>query len=183
MHCLRSVVYSGWDYTCARSADSRIKCWGDNMQRQLYPEYDPVVLPDQKSWINYKDISWKNFRLGYSHTCGVQDVTGLAVCYGLAYPGLQIKIEAPSDLRFSSISPGAYHTCGVTVEGKLSCWGEQLLSKATPPNSFCHRKESGMMFCECEVCRFKIISMYGETRYKRITIYPHGVKRIPQLCY
>ncbi len=174
-------LYSGWDYTCARSADSRIKCWGDNMQRQLYPEYDPVVLPDQKSWINYKDISWKNFRLGYSHTCGVQDVTGLAVCYGLAYPGLQIKIEAPSDLRFSSISPGAYHTCAVTVEGKLSCWGEQLLSKATPPNSFCHRKESGMMSANAKFVDSKLLACTEKPDIKE-SPYIHTASSVSHNC-
>ena len=128
-HACPGAIKSGWDYTCARSSDSGIKCWGDNSQRQLYPEYDPVILPDQKSWIKYDTISWKSFKLGYTHTCGVQDVTGMPICYGLRYPGLQIKIEAPSMLRFSDVSAGAFHTCGVTLDGRLSCWGSSCFQK------------------------------------------------------
>ena len=109
---------------------------GDNTQRQLYPEYDPVILPDQKSWIKYDTISWKSFKLGYTHTCGVQDVTGMPICYGLRYPGLQIKIEAPSMLRFSDVSAGAFHTCGITLDGRLSCWGSSCFQKLHHPQAF-----------------------------------------------
>eukprot|EP00943_MAST-04B_sp_MAST-4B-sp1_P001486 g1486.t1 len=174
-------IYSGWDYTCIRSSDPKMKCWGDNKQRQLYPELDPVVLPDQKSWIEYDKVSFKNFKLGYTHTCGIQDITGLPICYGLRFPGLQMKIEAPSDLRFTSISPGAYHTCGVTVDGKLSCWGEQLHSKSIPPNSFCHRKESGMMYANAMFVDQKVLACTEKDGWKK-TPYILSASSVSHSC-
>jgi hypothetical protein len=139
------AIKSGWSYACLRSSEDRFKCWGDNGQGQVFPSVNPVMMPSKRHWVPYKEIQWDSFSPGYTHTCGIRAGTGEAVCFGLKYPGLQIKLEAPAELSFSSVSTGAYHTCGVTVDGRVSCWGEQLHGKSAPPNSTCHRKELGFM--------------------------------------
>jgi len=136
-------IDSSWGYVCMRKDIDGIKCWGDNNQKQLYPKTDPVMMPSKRAWVPYSQLELDSFSVGLSHTCGIRRGTGEAVCFGLAFPGLQIKIEAPADLKFSSVSAGAYHTCGITTDGRLSCWGEQLNGKSKPFNSTCHRKELG----------------------------------------
>ena len=136
-------IDSSWGYVCMRKDIDGVKCWGDNHQKQLYPKTDPVMMPSKRAWVPYSQLELDSFSVGLSHTCGIRRGTGEAVCFGLAFPGLQIKLEAPADLRFSSVSAGAYHTCGITTDGRLSCWGEQLYGKSKPFNSTCHRKELG----------------------------------------
>ena len=71
------------------------------------------------------------------HTCGIT-TTGEAYCWGHAVDGqLGIGPSVPGDqltpapvqggLRFSTVSVGSLHTCGVTTGGDPYCWGWNFL--------------------------------------------------------
>ena len=78
---------------------------------------------------------------GYVHTCGVT-TSGAAYCWGDNFSG-QIGEETASsvwyrpspapvagkELRFTTISAGVWHTCGVTPSGVAYCWGDNFFGQ------------------------------------------------------
>ena len=43
-----------------------------------------------------------------------------------------VRITAPEG-RFTSVSAGRDHICGVRTDGSVACWGDDSFGKATPP--------------------------------------------------
>ncbi len=41
--------------------------------------------------------------------------------------------EAPRDLRYLRVSAGGFHTCGVTVDGEIVCWGDNRRGQCDAP--------------------------------------------------
>jgi alpha-tubulin suppressor-like RCC1 family protein len=87
--------------------------------------------------------------VGDSHACGLTG-DGRAICWGsnrygqlgstrvqcAGYPGADpatsgywcstVPVPVSGDLRFASLSAGSAHTCGITLDGALHCWGSNL---------------------------------------------------------
>jgi hypothetical protein len=42
----------------------------------------------------------------------------------------------PAGEKFSEISGGFTHTCGIRIDGTLTCWGSNTGNRATPPTNF-----------------------------------------------
>lgn len=68
--------------------------------------------------------------LGAQHGCGVDVVTGQAVCWGNDGAG---QASPPSDV-LSAISAGGDATCGLRLDGTLACWGDLSIA-GNPPSS------------------------------------------------
>jgi len=98
----------------------------------------PVVVPQTS-------MGWSAVSVGGSHTCGIR-LDGALYCLGSNTSGQLGVGEArghcgrsaceggpravASSLRFLSVSAGERHTCAITKERALYCWGENLQSQA-----------------------------------------------------
>lgn len=118
------VIGLGGYHTCAIYDNGKARCWGDNGQQQA-----DVPVTQEK---------WQDITAGAVHTCGLQ-ANGAAVCWGDSKYG---QLNVPQGIKFSSISAGYFHSCGVTVgDGRIICWGgghggnQYNFGQLTPPPS------------------------------------------------
>ena len=65
---------------------------------------------------------------------------------------------------FTAIAAGAYHTCGLKVDGKLVCWGENPWGQADPPEGEFTAIAGGDRH-SCGVRSDETISCWGDNRY------------------
>lgn len=86
----------GASHTCGLTADGRAWCWGLNWYGQLGSARAPCA--------------------GY---VGADAVTSGYLCS-------TVPVQVEGALRFRSLSAGNSHTCGITTDGALYCWGTNL---------------------------------------------------------
>ncbi len=138
-------ISAGTDHTCGITTDRAAYCWGvrgngklgsgpkDDFDFDLTQETPVAVL----GGLEFVSVS-----AGAEHTCGVA-VDGSAYCWGGVGLGRlgdgfttgQMELNDGQDrfrttptvvlgeLVFATVSSGAEHTCGVTVDGAAYCWG------------------------------------------------------------
>jgi len=136
----RSVM-AGGQHTCAIAADTTAYCWGDFEhgrlgvgasvgQRLKGKKHQSSPAPVDGG------MTFRSLSTGGVHTCGVT-TSGKAYCWGdnlegrLGTGGSFLTARQwntkPSavegDLKFTMISAGDYHSCGVTSDGAVYCWG------------------------------------------------------------
>lgn len=108
------------------------------------------------SWRDDADTTaWRfaSVSMGADHLCGVT-TSGAAYCWGandygqLGVGGLlrrPLSIEpvpVAGDLTFSMVSGGFSHTCGVTTDGLVYCWGENNVGQLGDGSTDGHNKPS-----------------------------------------
>jgi alpha-tubulin suppressor-like RCC1 family protein len=117
-------------HTCLRADDGKVWCWGDNTYHQLgdgtdKPGLHPVLvsgLPGPATHV----------LTGYGHTCAVL-AKGEAYCWGNNRHGqcgvspsvaisAPVRVPAPG-IQFILVQPGDEHTCALTLEKTIYCWG------------------------------------------------------------
>lgn len=140
---------AGKNHSCGLDLLGRAFCWGEGQEGQLgnselLSKQEPVAVnvTDLKAagFINFRSLA-----AGANHTCGVT-AQGAAYCWGQAKKGqLGYSFGDFSDLeefepesapvpvstssltgtkRFLSLAAGADHTCGLTFERDIYCWGD-----------------------------------------------------------
>ena len=105
---------------------TNVRCWGANSGARGI-----AVVPEIHLSTIFKDID-----AGSNFNCGLidgGDDDGKAVCWGTNSYGiigtaigtgsLEQFIGELSVDRFTKISPGWYHVCGIKTDGMMSCWG------------------------------------------------------------
>ncbi len=134
-------VTAGGAHTCAIAADTTAYCWGDFDHGRLgigasagqrlgdkHHQSSPAPVHGR--------LTFRSLSAGGVHTCGVT-TGGKAYCWGdnldgrLGTGGSFLTARQwnarPSvvegDLIFTTISAGDYHSCGVTSDGAVYCWG------------------------------------------------------------
>jgi alpha-tubulin suppressor-like RCC1 family protein len=139
-------------HVCGLTADGTAYCWGMGSRGELgggrTPERsDRPVLVDKA--LRFHSISAGG--LNGDHTCALT-ADGTAYCWGrnahgaLGTGGIDDKcrpgVECSSTprpvaggLHFKSISAGGTHTCAITIDGKLYCWGDNGSGELGVPRS------------------------------------------------
>lgn len=139
------MIDCGYAHCCGVSVNGTGKCWGWNgvTAGRLVP-YGQGTVPSSVS-------AWKSISAGFVHSCGV-DVDGKGYCWG---NNENEQLEVPQELedaesqltiftpfnhtpsvvpaRWTSLCSSYFHTCGLTVNGSVLCWGNNDASQAEPP--------------------------------------------------
>ena len=137
-------VESGKDHTCALNESGRVNCWGDGAGGRLgnggTSDQDHSVTvtvdTDDNPLENIVQIS-----AGAEHTCALTSV-GSVVCWGEGEDGrlgnddanqadqsrpVEVVAAVGSNtplMGIVQISAGGYHTCAITIQGTILCWGK-----------------------------------------------------------
>ncbi|HQN73633.1 MAG TPA: hypothetical protein PLB16_09485 [bacterium] len=138
-------IFTAHSHICALDEDGKAYCWGNNSYKKLGVEKKNQIVVAVDTTIRFLTLA-----LGNSHSCGL-DLDGVAYCWGgTNYGSLGIGIveenqgiftptKVDTDKKFQSLAAGAAHTCGLTNDGKVYCWGENnsgQLGNNTTENSF-----------------------------------------------
>jgi alpha-tubulin suppressor-like RCC1 family protein len=125
-------VGSGSFHTCGITPAGAAYCWGQNDFSALgdgttTQRTSPVPVAG--------GLSFAAATGGGFHTCGVT-TGGAAYCWGSNRDGelgdgsaaftQTTPVAVVGGLSFAVVSPGAFHTCGVTAGGSAYCWGSNL---------------------------------------------------------
>jgi len=129
------TVATGERHTCGVKIDGSLLCWGSNYYRQVgAPTSTSPSEPTQEA---SGATNWATVSAGEAHTCGVT-ADGAVLCWGRNWIGELGIGTASSALHFMptplangasdwrEVSTGDRHTCGVTTDGALYCWGRNV---------------------------------------------------------
>ena len=131
------AISIGIAHGCGLRRNSSVLCWGIDIAGQLSPP---------------EDGPFSSIAAGIFHTCGLR-TDGSAVCWGndleqaaridgtgmgVNAPGMEFlfntrRSDPPEGERFTAITAGALHTCGLRQDGGVSCWGYNNHGQASPP--------------------------------------------------
>ncbi|WP_176736710.1 RCC1 domain-containing protein, partial [Oligoflexus tunisiensis] len=128
----------GSDHTCGLTSQGQVYCWGSNSGGELGDgsdvDADAPLEVDNTAFAIGERIGL--ISAGWSHTCAVSTV-GNAYCWGDNSNGqlgdgsttarsiptaVDVSLLAPGE-RFTQVTGGDDHTCGLTSIGKAYCWG------------------------------------------------------------
>ena len=124
------AVTAGGRHTCGLTADGTAYCWGLGQLGALGSD------SFQDSWRPVRvagGLTFKTIEAGTYHTCGVT-TDGRAYCWGVintegsgsAAPtgSAPSPVAIPGGISFATLSAGGAHTCGLTADGVVYCWGD-----------------------------------------------------------
>ncbi len=117
--------------SCGIRSDESLWCWGTNDAGRLgdgtLEHYD---LPQRV--VAEPGAGWRQVALSHGHACGIRR-GGSLLCWGSnAAHALGVGSGGPPRLEpvpvggatsWSSVTTGAFHTCGTADDGGLLCWG------------------------------------------------------------
>jgi alpha-tubulin suppressor-like RCC1 family protein len=126
----------GDQHTCAWFLDGTMKCWGDNFSGQLGDATNiDSNVPTSVALSGVEQVA-----AGGEHTCAL--VTGGTVkCWGRNSRG-QLGDNTDTDrnvptavvglpTRVAEIAAGRYHTCAITADNQVLCWGFGIATGST----------------------------------------------------
>lgn len=127
---LSAHLAAGFYHTCAVTGDGGAKCWGDNSAGQL-GDGSTIDSNVPKAVTGLSDPVTA-ITVGPLHTCAVTEVGG-GWCWGnnnfgllgdgtLNSSDLPVAVDGLSE-GVAAIAAGGRHTCAVTDDKKVMCWG------------------------------------------------------------
>ena len=147
-------IAAGLDFTCGLDAEGVASCWGRNNLGQLgrgafdiecQNEFgQPAPCPGQT--INslpqpvQSNLRFTAIAAGLAHVCALA-TDGRVFCWGgdesqgklgvgtISTPGSAVPLQVASTERFRMISAGERHTCAVTTNERVMCWGSNAFGQ------------------------------------------------------
>lgn len=125
-----SSMYIGQNHTCALTPDGEAWCWGLGGHGRLgIGRIDTISVPEPVA----TNERFSTLSAGTFHTCGIT-LEGEGYCWGTNANGklgvghtTSGYYTSPEEIvgvdEFASLVAGSDHTCGVTPDGKVYCWG------------------------------------------------------------
>jgi len=154
----------GEQHSCALSSAAAAFCWGHNDQDELgdgatngpdqCPGAQTLLVECDKTPVRVAGsgtapLAFTSLTSGplALHTCGLAD-GGIAYCWGYNYGGqlgdnsttnrpapVHVVGSGTAPLVFTALSAGGVHTCGVTADNAVYCWGTGALGDSTMTES------------------------------------------------
>ena len=131
-----TVLTAGGAHACGLTADGTAYCWGYNENGETGTGTTgssvPAPTPVQTA-LRFTQISAEGLGEFSGSTCGLT-AAGEAWCWGDNMFGKlgdgtttnsAVPVRVQSDVPFSFIQTGYFHSCAVATTGELWCWGEQ----------------------------------------------------------
>jgi alpha-tubulin suppressor-like RCC1 family protein len=124
------ALAAGSTHTCALTAQGGVECWGDNESGQLgdgtnIENNTPVDVSGLSSGVT-------SLAAGENYTCAVT-ASGGVKCWGTDIHGritgvTTFQSNTPMDVSgltsgVKELAAGGMHTCALTVQGGVKCWG------------------------------------------------------------
>jgi alpha-tubulin suppressor-like RCC1 family protein len=124
-------IVAGYDATCGVTTDNRAYCWGLNERGELGDGTTTQRLTPRAVIGGHK---FSQITFGLEHACALSYPDGKAWCWGLNNEGQlgigtndfvahSTPLAVSGGLTFRRLAAGEYHSCGVTTNNKVYCWG------------------------------------------------------------
>lgn len=124
------AVAAGNGHTCALTTAGKVFCWGENARGELGVGSREAALAPRQVTALTDEVT--QVTVGASHACALL-ATGAVQCWGVndQYQlggGAQNESLTPVSVQgltdgIRSVAAGAGHTCAVTANGEVHCWG------------------------------------------------------------
>ena len=204
-------VAAGEDYTCSNQGFDYIgDCWGSYAGSSEYIEpfasnhgsdyhFDPDKIGIDhyctyySGWNSRTSFQGSNVygqrlsggcyglvSLGGWHTCRLNSNNGSIRCVGRNDSG---QINVPNG-RYVSVDAGREHTCAVTDENRLRCWGADTLNQSSPPGGSDYTEVSSNAFANfnCALTEEKKVLCWGDNQYGQLNV-PADIAAPPPLQF
>jgi alpha-tubulin suppressor-like RCC1 family protein len=155
------AVLPGTNHTCGITTADKAYCWGSYRTDTFTglgtgDNSDGTLAPKAVAGTR----TWRQLTAGSLHTCGVT-LANIPFCWGLNFTGQNgdgtannasgAPTRVAGNLNFTGMatgverlrefdSPVAQHTCGITSDGRIYCWGDnqygQLGTGLASPDQF-----------------------------------------------
>ncbi len=154
-----AAISTAGAHACGLTKDGGALCWGHNIAGQVSSLKNGEYIAEAVS--PPEDGAFSAIVTGAYHTCGLR-LDGSAVCWGYDFDGWAERVSGtvpdpddawgkelleqherlsnipisapPADERFTAITAGVLHACGLRRDGGISCWGSNDHGQATPPD-------------------------------------------------
>lgn len=113
----------GTIFSCGLELDGAVYCWG-RVGNRTTTSLEPRAVAG--------GLAFTEISAGESHVCGLVE-GGQAYCWGDNFneelgagttaEASAVPLAVTGAFRFATVAAGGYHTCALTLEGALACWG------------------------------------------------------------
>ena len=171
------AISSGWLQACGLRNDQSAVCW---QYFEATPEDRGFFLAEilnDYGVMPFEGEQFSSISAGYAFACGVR-IDGSAVCWWpIDLERLLSEWQIYADIfddrgqtappegdRFTAISSGGLHACGLRVDGSVACWGSNDRGQIAPPEGSFAAISSGYDFT-CGLREDGTVACWGSIQF------------------